>query len=92
MLFRSWHSDYTDERTRTEIIQHSHYDTQMRVRPNPAEIERAARMLADARMPVLVVGDEIYKAKAVSKAVRLAELLARCWRASSTTLNGTTRR
>ena len=73
--YLTWHSDYTDERTRTEIIQQSHYDTRMRVRPNPAEIERAARMLADARMPVLVVGDEIYKAKAVAKAVRLAELL-----------------
>ena len=47
----------------------------MRVRPNPTEIERAAKMLLDAKMPILIVGDEIYKAKAVAKAVRLAELL-----------------
>jgi len=32
-------------------------------------------MLLDAKMPILIVGDEIYKAKAVAKAVRLAELL-----------------
>ena len=73
--YLTWHCDYTDERTRTEIIQQSHYDTRMRVRPNPTEIERAAKMLVDAKMPVLIVGDEIYKAKAVGKAVKLAELL-----------------
>lgn len=71
----TWHSDYTAERARTEIIQQSHYDTRMRVRPNPTEVERAAKLLVEAKMPVLVVGDEIYKAKAVAKAVRLAELL-----------------
>ncbi len=73
--YLTWHSDYTGERTRTEIVQQSHFDPRMHVRPNPAEIERAARMLVAARMPVLVVGDEIYKAKAVAKAVKLAELL-----------------
>lgn len=73
--YLTWHSDYTDERTRTEIIAQSHFDTRMRVRPNPTEVERAAKLLVDAKMPVLVVGDEIYKAKAVAKVVRLAELL-----------------
>jgi benzoylformate decarboxylase len=73
--YLTWHSDYTEERTRTEIIQQSHFDVRMRVRPNPTEIERAAKMLVEAKMPVLVVGDEIYKAKAVGKVVRLAELL-----------------
>ena len=73
--YLNWNSDYTDERTRTEIIQQSHFDTRMRVRPNPTEVERAAKMLLDAKMPILIVGDEIYKAKAVAKAVRLAELL-----------------
>jgi thiamine pyrophosphate-dependent acetolactate synthase large subunit-like protein len=47
----------------------------MRVRPNPEEIQRAAKLLVEARMPLLVVGDEIYKAKAAAKAVKLAELL-----------------
>ena len=47
----------------------------MRVRPNPREVERAAQMLVEAEQPVLNVGDEIYKAKAVDKAVKLAELL-----------------
>jgi thiamine pyrophosphate-dependent acetolactate synthase large subunit-like protein len=73
--YLTWHNDYTEERTRTEIIQQSHFDTRMRVRPNPTEVERAAKLLVEAKMPVLVVGDELYKAKAVAKAVRLAELL-----------------
>ena len=71
----SWHSDYNDERVRTEIIAQELIDPRMRVRPNPYEIERAAKLLVEARMPLMVVGDEIYKAKAVGKAVKLAELL-----------------
>ena len=73
--YMTWHSDYTQERTRTEIIQQSHFDTRMRVRPNPTEIEAAAKLLVDAKMPIMIVGDEIYKARAVGKAVKLAELL-----------------
>jgi len=71
----SWHSDYNDERVRTEIIAQDQFDPRMRVRPNPDEIERAAKLLVEARMPLLIVGDEIYKAKAVAKAVKLAEML-----------------
>jgi len=71
----SWHSDYNDERVRTEIIAQELIDPRMRVRPNPYEIERAAKLLVEARMPLMVVGDEIYKAKAVGKAVKLADLL-----------------
>ena len=73
--YLTWHSDYTEEKTRTEIIDQSHFDTRMRVRPNPSEIEKAAQLLLDAKMPVLIVGDEIYKAKAVDKVVKLAEML-----------------
>src|SRR6202030_3052705 len=71
----SWHSDYNDERVRTEIIAQELIDPRMRVRPNPDEIQRAAKLLVEARMPLLVVGDEIYKARAAGKAVKLAELI-----------------
>jgi benzoylformate decarboxylase len=71
----SWHSDYNDERVRTEIIAQDLVDPRMRVRPNPDEVGRAARLLVEARMPLMVVGDEIHKAKAEAKAVKLAELL-----------------
>ena len=73
--YASWHSDFNDESIRAEIIVHEKIDPRMRVRPNPREIERAAKLLVEARTPVMIVGDELYKAKAVDKAVRLAELV-----------------
>jgi thiamine pyrophosphate-dependent acetolactate synthase large subunit-like protein len=71
----SWHSDFNDAQVKTEVILQSKVDPRMRVRPNPAEVERAAKLLVEAKMPLLIVGDEIYGAKAVAKAVKLAELL-----------------
>ncbi len=71
----SWHSDYNDDRVRADIISQEQFDPRMRVRPNPDEVARAAKLLVEARMPLLIVGDEIYKAKASGMAVRLAELL-----------------
>jgi benzoylformate decarboxylase len=71
----SWHSDFNDERARADIIEQRHFDPRMRVRPNPDDVQQAAKLLVEARMPLLIVGDEIYKAKAAAKAVKLAELL-----------------
>ena len=71
----SWHSDFNDERVRTEIIAQDQVDPRMRVRPNPDDVQRAARLLVEAKMPLMVVGDEIYKSKAAAKAVKFAELL-----------------
>src|SRR5215208_4665956 len=73
--YASWHSDFNDQRVRTEIIPQDKVDPRMRVRPNPAEVERAAKLLVEARMPLMIVGDEISATRAVGKAVRLAELL-----------------
>ncbi len=71
----SWHSDYNNDKVRTEIIAQDQFDPRMRVRPNPDEVQRAAKLLVEAKMPLLIVGDEIYKAKAAAKTVKLAELL-----------------
>src|SRR6266542_251811 len=71
----SWHSDLNDEKTYAEVIVQEKVDPRMRVRPNPAEVERAAKLLVEARMPLMIVGDEITGAKAVAKATKLAELL-----------------
>ena len=73
--YASWHSDLNDQQVKTEVIVQRQFDPRMRVRPNPAEVERAAKLLVEARMPLLVVGDEVYNAKAVPKAIKLAELL-----------------
>ncbi|HUQ26523.1 MAG TPA: thiamine pyrophosphate-binding protein [Burkholderiales bacterium] len=73
--YASWHSDLNDERVKTEVILQSKVDPRMRVRPNPTEVERAAKLLVEAKMPLMIVGDEITGAKATAKAVKLAELL-----------------
>jgi benzoylformate decarboxylase len=73
--YASWHSDFNDQQVRTEIIAQQKFDPRMRVRPNPAEVERAAKLLVEARMPLMIVGDEIYNTRSVAKAIKLAELL-----------------
>ena len=73
--YATWHTDYTGEKVRTEIIRHEKVDPRMRVRPNPKEVERAAQMLVEAKLPLLIVGDELYKTNSAEKAVKLAELL-----------------
>src|SRR4249919_53072 len=73
--YASWHSDLNDEKAYAEIIVQEKVNPRMRVRPNPAEVQRAAKLLVDAKMPLMNVGDEIYNTKAVGKAVKLAELL-----------------
>ena len=73
--YATWHTDYTGEKVRTEIIRHEKVDPRMRVRPNPKEVERAAEMLVEAKLPLLTVGDELYKTNSAEKAVKLAELL-----------------
>src|SRR5260221_6221324 len=73
--YASWHSDLNDQRVRTEVIAQEKVDPRMRVRPNPAEVERAAKLLVEARMPLMIVGDEVTSAKAVARAIKLAELL-----------------
>ena len=73
--YATWHTDYTKEKVRTEVIAHKMVDPRMRIRPNPQEVERAARMLVEAERPMLYVGDELYKTNSVDKAVKLAETL-----------------
>jgi benzoylformate decarboxylase len=70
-----WHADYTAERVRADIIAQDQVDPRMRVRPNPDDVARAAKLLVEARMPLMIVGDEVYKAKAAGKVIKLAELI-----------------
>ena len=45
----------------------------MRVRPDPFAVQRAARLLVEAKAPLMIVGDEVTRTKSVAKAVKLAE-------------------
>src|SRR3954468_23277676 len=73
--YASWHSDFNDEGVRVDIVKQEKVDPRMRVRPNPTGVERAAKLLVEAKTPLMIVGDEIYTAKAMPQAIKLAELL-----------------
>src|SRR5437763_14235618 len=68
----SCHSDLNDEQARTEVVMQDRVDTRMRVRQNPTEVERAAKLLVEAEMPLMIVGDEVTRAKAAGQAVKHA--------------------
>ena len=71
----SWYMDFDGQNIRTEIIDQDKLDPNMRVRPNPTEVERAADLLVGAKRPLMIVGDEVYRAKAFPQAIALAETL-----------------
>ena len=59
-----------------EIIAQSAYNVPLDLRPSQRDVERAARMLIEAKSPVMLVGDEISKSGGAAEVIRLAELLA----------------
>src|SRR6202008_5112827 len=59
-----------------DVMDQSKFTVSTRTGPDPAAIEKAARLLIEARNPLLYVGDEITWDKAQNEAQELAELLA----------------
>jgi benzoylformate decarboxylase len=58
-----------------DVIDQSMFDIPMRIHPDPADIEQVARMLIEAKNPLLSVGDEITMCGGEAQVVQLAELL-----------------
>src|SRR5258705_9565557 len=57
------------------IIDHAKFDVPMRIRPDKDDIAKAARMLLEAKNPLMSVGDEASWCRAGKELVELAELL-----------------
>jgi thiamine pyrophosphate-dependent acetolactate synthase large subunit-like protein len=51
------------------------FDVPMRIRPDKDDIEKAARMLIEARNPLVSVGDEVASGRAGKEVLELVELL-----------------
>jgi thiamine pyrophosphate-dependent acetolactate synthase large subunit-like protein len=62
-------------RGRADIMDQEKFSVPMTIRPDPMMIERAARMLIEARNPILYYGDEITLCGAERQLLELAELL-----------------
>lgn len=64
-----------DGEGKANIIDQAKFDVPMRVRPDKADVETAARMLIEAQNPLLSVGDELGWNGGWKEVVALAELL-----------------
>src|SRR5260370_5118568 len=60
---------------RAKILPAERFLLRSRVRPEAAAVEKAARWLMDARRPVLLVGDEVWKSGAQSAVTALSRRL-----------------
>lgn len=65
-----------EKKVRAGIYPSGTFNIPMTLRPNPSDVERAARLLLEAKSPLLNVGYEVWASDAVKAVVTLAETLA----------------
>jgi thiamine pyrophosphate-dependent acetolactate synthase large subunit-like protein len=63
------------EQVTAQVMDQSLFDVPMRIRPDKKDIETVAKMLIEAKNPLLSVGDEITMCQGEKEVVELAELL-----------------
>ena len=61
---------------RDTIYPSNRFKIPLEIEPNPQLIEKAARMLIEARTPLIQVGPEVTRAKANDALIELAELIS----------------
>jgi len=74
-VFLSLPTNTLAQHAKTQIWEASKFDVPMRIRPDRADVERAARLLIEAKNPLLSVGDEVTWCRADKEVIELAELI-----------------
>src|SRR6266852_939582 len=74
-VFLSLPNNALREEGKAAIWDQAKFDVPMRIRPDKDDIERAARILVDAKNPLISIGDEITTCRGEREVVELAELL-----------------
>ena len=74
-VFLSLPTNTLEQRAKAQIWEGSKFDVAMRIRPDKDDVERAARMLIEAKNPLISVGDEITWCRGQRELIELAELL-----------------
>lgn len=74
-VFLAFPEDTLSEEAKASIMDQSKFSVAMKIRPDPALVEQAARLLLEAQSPLLYVGDEIVWCGAQKEVVELADLL-----------------
>ena len=74
-VFLSLPTNILREQATAQVWDQSKFEVSMRIRPDKDDVEKAARVLIEARNPMMSVGDEVTWARGEKEAVALAELL-----------------
>jgi thiamine pyrophosphate-dependent acetolactate synthase large subunit-like protein len=74
-VFLSLPTNTLEQHAKTQVWERSKFDVPMRIRPDKDDVEKAARMLIEAKNPLLSVGDEVTWCRGDKELVELAELL-----------------
>jgi thiamine pyrophosphate-dependent acetolactate synthase large subunit-like protein len=74
-VFLSLPTNVLREQATSTIVDHAKFDVPMRIRPDKDDIAKAARMLLEAKNPLMSIGDEATWCHANKELVELAELL-----------------
>ena len=74
-VFLSLPTNTLAQHAKAQVWERSKFDVPMRIRPDKDDIEKAARMLIEAKNPLLSIGDEITWCRGEKELVELAELL-----------------
>ncbi len=65
-----------NQEAEADVMDHTQFNKPVEIQPDKAQVEQAARLLLEARNPLLFVGDEITLSGAQKEMLELAELLA----------------
>jgi thiamine pyrophosphate-dependent acetolactate synthase large subunit-like protein len=74
-VFLSLPTNTLEQHAKTQVWEAGKFAVPMRIRPDKADVEKAARMLIEAKNPLLSVGDEITWCRGEKELIELAELL-----------------
>jgi thiamine pyrophosphate-dependent acetolactate synthase large subunit-like protein len=74
-VFLSLPTNTLEGSAKAQVWEGSKFDVPMRIRPDKEDVEKAARILIEAKNPLLSVGDEITWCRGEKELIELAELL-----------------
>jgi len=74
-VFLSLPTNTLAQHAKAQVWEASKFDVPMRIRPDKDDVEKAARMLIEAKNPLISVGDEITWCRGEKELIALAELL-----------------
>ena len=74
--FLQMNADLYDQQATAKILPHEKFQITSKIQSNPDQILEAAKLLVEAKNPLVTVGYEVTRSGAVEKMTELAELLA----------------